>query len=78
MVVFRLPSADEVAGVTNAAEPVLVEAFIAQAAVEALCIGVLDRLSGSDEAQSNAALICPRIKNAASELRAVVHGDRCW
>lgn len=53
MVVFRLLSANEGTGVNNAAEPVLVEALIAQAAVEALRVRVLDGLSGPDEAQSD-------------------------
>jgi hypothetical protein len=51
---------------------VLVEAFVAHPGVEALAVGVLDRLAGVDEMQANAVLVCPLLKHATEQFRTVV------
>ncbi len=57
-------------------EPSLIQALIAEATVEALDVGVLDRFAWTDEVQRNAARVRPRIKRLARELGAVVADDR--
>jgi len=52
---------------------VLVQAFVAEPAVEALDVRVLDRLAGTDEAQTYSSLIRPGIERLAFELRPMVH-----
>ena len=52
LIVVLPPRLHDLAGIAEAEEPVLVEAFVAQPAVEALAVGVLDRLAGVDEVQA--------------------------
>lgn len=78
LVVFPSPGLDLGAGVQQRREPVLVEAFVAQAAVEALDVGVLVRLAWLDQAQLNTALVRPRHHRLAAELLAVVSADHLW
>ena len=47
MVVFPAPRLDQYARLVQAREPVLVEGFVPQAAVEAFYISVLDRFAGA-------------------------------
>jgi hypothetical protein len=54
---------------------VLVEALIAQTAVEALDVGVLVWLAGFDEMQLDALGIGPCVERSADELRAVVPAE---
>jgi hypothetical protein len=51
---------------------VLVEAFIAEAPVEALDVGVLDRLAGPDEGKAYRPLVGPGIQRLALEFRAMI------
>ena len=51
VVAVLVPVIDDAAHVAQAAEPVLRQALVAEAAVEALDIGVLHRLAGLDEAR---------------------------
>lgn len=60
----------------DADEQMLVEAFIATLAVEALDEGVLHRLTGSDEAELDVTPMRPRINGATAELGAVIAEDR--
>src|SRR5688572_13386643 len=53
----------------------LVQALVAEPAVEALDVGVLDRLAGPDEVQLDAALVCPGVQHLAGELGTVVADD---
>lgn len=53
LVVFPAPGLDHCAGVQDVLEPVLVEAFLAQPAVEAFDIGVLVRLAQLDQPPAN-------------------------
>ena len=57
-------------------EPVLVQALVAELAVEALDVGVLRRLAGLDQAQLDAALVGPLVERPARELRPLVGPDR--
>ena len=65
-VVMDTPRLNLLAGVTERAEPVLIQALVAEPAVERLNKGVLDRPARFDEAQSD-----------TSPLRPVEHGFRC-
>jgi hypothetical protein len=56
----------------QAGEPVLVEAFIAEAAVEGFDVRVLRRLARRDQPQREAALVRPGEHRAPTELGAVV------
>ena len=49
VVVVDAPFLDDVSGMPEAHEPVGIEALVPQPAVEALDIGILDRLPGPDE-----------------------------
>src|SRR6185295_7808235 len=60
----------------RAAPTQLVQAFIAKAPVEALDIGVLNRLAGPDEGKAHRPLVGPGVERLALELSAVVHRDR--
>jgi transposase InsO family protein len=64
---------DDVARMTYAHEPVQIQAFIPEFAVEAFHIGIINRLPGSDEMELYPVLIRPCIQGVAYELRAVVH-----
>ena len=50
--------------------------FVPQAAVEALGVGVLDRLPRPDEVMLDAVAVGPGVEGAAGELGAVVGADR--
>src|SRR5579863_6388401 len=53
----------------------LVEALVAEATVEALDIGVLDRAARLNEVQFDAVLVRPEVESSASEFRTVVDHD---
>jgi hypothetical protein len=74
-VVVAPPALDQLAGVREAEEPLLVEALVPQPAVEALHVRVLHRLAGADELEADAAALRPGQEGAARELRAVVAHD---
>ena len=59
-------------------EPVLVEAFAAQAAVERFDLSVLVRLTGRDQPKLHTAVVGPRHHRLAAELLAVVGADDLW
>ena len=75
LVVVLPPGFYDLSGMPHAHEPVGVQAFVAQPAVEALSKGVLYRLARADKAQLDAPPICPLIHDLACEFRAVVHSD---
>lgn len=56
----------------------LVQAFIPEAAVEALDERVLDRLARLDEGERDAMLIGPLIHGFAAKLRPVVADNCAW
>jgi len=72
LVVVLTPVFDQGAGFRQHREPVLIEAFVANLAVETLHIGVLHWLAGLDELLLHAALIRPVVQRPTGELRAVV------
>src|SRR5437773_12270421 len=59
LVVGDPPFFIDLPGANKSQEPVPVDALVPQAAVDALDEGVLDRLAGLDEAQSQPAVIGP-------------------
>jgi hypothetical protein len=66
------PSLNDAPGLSQAGEPARVEAFLAEAAVEALDRAVLNRLARVDEEQPHAVLVSPAIEVAAAKFRPVV------
>jgi hypothetical protein len=56
-------------------EPVLVAAFVARPAVEALAVGVLDRLAGIDEGKGDGMLARPFLQRPTDELWTVVQHE---
>src|SRR5215213_7035953 len=66
------PSLNDAPGLSQAGEPARVEAFLAEAAVEALDRAVLHRLARVDEEQLHAVLVSPAIEVAAAKFRPVV------
>ncbi len=63
---------EQTAGVVEVEELVFVEAFVAELAVEALDVGVLGRLSRSDEVMLDPVLMGPAFEGQAGKLRSVV------
>src|SRR5512137_2990385 len=76
-IVFDSPPFDFASRVVKRDEDMLVQALLAQPAVEALDEGVLDRLARLDELQLNAALVGPLIEYAAGKFRPVVALNHC-
>lgn len=74
-VVLTAPCLDHSAGVQQAGEPVLVEALVAQPAVEAPDIGVLVGLAWLDQTQRDTKGMGPLEHGRAAELLAVVGSD---
>src|SRR6187200_1419654 len=74
-VVVETPSLDDPAGVGEIKEPVLVEAFIAEPAVEAFNEGILGRLAEVDEVEPDTVAPSPLVERLADHLGAVVHDD---
>ncbi len=74
-VVVDPPSFDDLAGVAEIEEPVLVEAFIAEPPVEGFDEGVLGRLAGLDEIEPNAVALGPFVERLANHLGTVVEDD---
>jgi hypothetical protein len=76
VVVLLAPAFDDAASMIHGDEPVLIEALIAELAIEALDVGVLDWLAWTDERQSDVLPVRPGVERLALELGAVIHGDR--
>ena len=74
-VVAEAPLLDGALRVAEREEPVLIQALVAQPAVERLGVGVLHRLPGLDEVQRHAAAVCPLIEGLPSELGPGVHQE---
>lgn len=58
-IVVHAPGLDDLARVRQAEEPVLVQALVAESAVETLDVGILIRLARVDEVQPDAAAVGP-------------------
>ena len=72
-VIVDPPFFDDFSGLTNAGEPVLVQAFLAVSSVETFDIGVLGRFAGVDEIELDAVIISPSIQRAPAQFRAVIN-----
>ena len=63
-------------GIVKAHEPVGVEAFGAELAVEGFDEGIVGRLAGAGEVEDDALVIGPQIEIAGDEFRALIDTDR--
>jgi hypothetical protein len=64
-IVVHTPGLDDLARVSQAEEPVLVQALVAESAVDTLDIGILIRLARLDEVQPDGVGVGPRIERPA-------------
>ena len=71
-VVVDAPGFDLDLRIDHAHKPMFVEAFVAELAVEAFDVRVLNRPAGSNEAQRDAGGVGPRVERAARKLRPIV------
>jgi hypothetical protein len=70
------PFADSFPGMTDVAEPVFIQTFIAKASVKTLNKSVLCRLAGLDKSQLHSMLKGPLIERAAGKLLALIGSYR--
>ncbi len=77
-IVILLPLRDLFPRVGQISEPVLVEALVPEAPVEALDVAILHRTSWLDRVPVKSLLVCPLIDGTAEELRPVVRADLPW
>ena len=70
-VVVDPPFFDDFLGLTDAGEPVLVQALLTVSPVGAFDIGVLGRFAGVDETELHAVIISPSIRRPPPQFRAV-------
>ena len=75
VIVVRAPVFDEESGFGEGAKPMLVEAVIAEGAIEALDEGVLHRFPRLDMMESEPRALRQEVEGFASELRAIVDGN---
>ena len=78
LVEILAPGCNDSSGLRQRLEPVLVQAFVAELAVEALDVAVLHRPPGLNQDVPDAVTLSPGHEGPAGELRAVVraHGTR--
>lgn len=75
LVVVQPPASDQELGADQTSEPVDIEVLTANATVEALDEGVLDRLTRADELQMDVVVVHPLIQKLAAQFRPIVeHG----
>ena len=72
LVVVDAPLADDHPGLRERLEPVLVQALVAELAVEALDVAVLHGPPGLDQDMADTVLVRPGHEGSAGEFRAVV------
>jgi len=75
-VVIPSPSFNLGPGIIQAQEPVLIEAFLPEPAVEGLDISVVRRLPRSGKVQSDVIPVSPKIDVLRDEFRAIINPDR--
>ena len=78
LVVVAAPFANLGPGLVQCLEPVLVQALVAEAAVEALDVAVLHGSPGLDQDVPYAVALRPGDEGSAGELRAVVGSHGRW
>ena len=76
LVVVGAPCPDDLAGFGARSEPALVQALVAEPAVEALHVRVLRRLASLDQPQRHAVTVGPAVERVAGELRTLVGPDQ--
>ncbi len=75
VIVFFAPETDDLSGMGDVFEPVLVQAFVTQFAVKAFDVAILYGLAGIYEYMVDSFGIRPRIHRIAGEFRTVVAED---
>jgi hypothetical protein len=65
--VIDLPPPPDLAGVGGSPEPVLIQALVAQAPVEAFAVGIVDRLAEVDESQADVSIVSPLVQGPARQ-----------
>ena len=75
VIVIMSPGFGDPPGFREASEPVLVQALIPEAPVEALAGAVLHGLPRLDEVVPDPSLVAPLVEDPAGELRAVIGDD---
>ena len=75
VIVVVTPALDDLAGMAVAAEAVLVQAFVAQPAIEALNEAVLHRLARGDVMPLDAAVLLPPKDRIRGPLGAVIERE---
>ena len=75
LVVILTPDGDTLTGLSQGFQPVLVEAFVPELAIEAFDIGVLGGFARLDQDVLNASCLHPCHEGSASELGSVVGSD---
>jgi hypothetical protein len=76
LIVIASPSRDSDTRLCQAGEPVMVQAFILDATVETLDLGVLRWLARLDQFEVHTILIRPLIQGLAGKLRSLIRSDR--
>ena len=74
-VVVRAPESKFSARIRQRMEPANIQAFIAQAPVEALDVAVLDRSAGTNETEPDLAVESSALQRFAGEFTSVITGD---
>jgi hypothetical protein len=72
LIVLDAPLFDLAARIVERNEDVFIQAFLAQARIEALDVGVLDRLARFDKLQPYAMFVGPLVERSAAQLGTVV------
>ena len=76
LIVMPPPRLDLALRVRQRQEPVCVEAFVAQSAVEGLHECVVGRLAGPAEVDGDAVLVSPAVERLSDELWSIIDPDR--
>jgi hypothetical protein len=72
LVIIDPPCLDDLSDLVKAHEPILVQAFITELAVEALHVAIIHRFAGSDELEFDPSSVSPGVERVTDELRTVI------
>jgi hypothetical protein len=75
LIIIYPPCLDDLPNLIETHEPVLVQTFIPELAVEALHVAIINRFAWTNELQLDAARICPGIYRVADKLRTIVYWE---
>jgi len=78
LIVMVTPSRDGQSCVVQVAEPVGIQAFVAQATVKGFDDAVLHRLAGLDVIEPDPFVVAPGLKPAGTKLRTVIGTNHLW